>query len=161
MEKRKWWVFWLLAVALLAVREDSGVGLFSVGFYMILSKRFPRTGLAVCTVSFAYMIALTNLIMPLFSADISQRFTIKRFGQYATGEEASTIDIIWGIVSNPRRLIVEICTPFFGTILYLLGQWLPLAFVPAVSFAAWMVSGFPLLQLLLGKGDLCLQSRSP
>lgn len=156
MEKRRWWLFWLFAIALLAVREDSGIGLFSVGFYMILSKRFPRIGLAVCTLSFGYMVALTNLIMPLFSADISKRFMIERFGQYANGDEASTIDIIWGIVSNPWRLLVELFSPFFGTILYLLGQWLPLAFVPAVSPAAWMVAGFPLLKLFLGKGESVL-----
>lgn len=156
MEKRKWWVFWLFAILLLAVREDSGIGLFSVGFYMILSKRFPRIGLAVCTLSFGYMIALTNLIMPLFSADISKRFMMERFGQYANGDEASTIDIIWGIVSNPWRLLIELFSPFFGTILYLLGQWLPLAFVPAISPTAWMVAGFPLLKLFLGKGESVL-----
>jgi uncharacterized membrane protein len=156
MEKRKWWLFWLFAIALLAVREDSGIGLFSVGFYMILSKRFPRIGLAVCTLSFGYMVALTNLIMPLFSADISKRFMMERFGQYASGDEASTIDIIWGIVSNPWRLLIELFSPFFATIGYLLGQWLPLAFVPAISPAAWMVAGFPLLKLFLGKGESVL-----
>jgi uncharacterized membrane protein len=156
MEKRKWWMFWLLAGLILAVREDSGIGLFSVGIYMILSKRFPRTGLAVCTLSFGYMLALTNLIMPLFSADISKRFMMERFGQYASGEEASTVDIIWGIVSNPWRLLVELFSPFFDTIEYLLGQWLPLAFVPAVSPTAWIVAGFPLLKLFLGKGESVL-----
>lgn len=155
MEKRKWWLFWLIAVALLAVREDSGIGLFSVGFYMILSKR-PRIGLAVCTLSFGYMVALTNLIMPLFSADISKRFMMERFGQYASGDEASTVEIIWGIVSNPWRLLIELFSPFFATIGYLLGQWLPLAFVPAVSPTAWMVAGFPLLKLFLGKGESVL-----
>jgi len=156
MEKRKWWMFWLLAGLILAVREDSGVGLFSVGIYMILSKRFPRTGFAVCILSFGYMLALTNLIMPLFSEDISRRFMQERFGQYATGEDASTVEIIWGIVSNPWRLLVELFSPFFGTIEYLLGQWLPLAFVPAVSPTAWMVAGFPLLQLFLGQGESVL-----
>ncbi|MBD1922334.1 DUF2079 domain-containing protein [Microcoleus sp. FACHB-831] len=156
MEKRWWWLFWVLAVLILCVREDSGVGLFSVGFYMILSKRYPRIGLAVCTISFAYMIGLTNLIMPLFSKDISQRFMMERFGQYADGDEASTIEIIWGMVSNPWRLIVEFFTPLDRTIKYFLGQWLPLAFVPAVSPASWMVAGFPLLKLLLGKGTSVL-----
>ncbi|MEP0751555.1 DUF2079 domain-containing protein [Trichocoleus sp. Lan] len=156
MEKRWWWLFWVLAVLILAVREDSGVSLFSIGFYMILSKRYPKAGLAVCTLSFAYMIVLTNLIMPLFSEDISQRFMMERFGQYADGEEASTLEIIWGMVSNPWRLIVELFSPFFGTIKYLLGQWLPLAFVPAISPASWMVAGFPLLKLLLGKGQSVL-----
>ncbi|MFE1748148.1 DUF2079 domain-containing protein [Coleofasciculus sp. H7-2] len=156
MEKRWWWLFWVLAVLILAVREDSGVSLFSIGFYMILSKRYPRAGLAVCSLSFAYMIVLTNLIMPLFSEDISQRFMMERFGQYADGEEASTLEIIWGMVTNPWRLIVELFSPFFGTIKYLLGQWLPLAFVPAISPASWMVAGFPLLKLLLGKGQSVL-----
>jgi uncharacterized membrane protein len=156
MEKRKWWVFWLLAVLLLAVREDSGIGLFGVGVYMVLSRRFPRAGLATCILSFGYMLALTNLIMPLFSEDISKRFMMERFGQYATGEDASTVEIIWGIVSNPLRLLVELITPFPGTFLYLLGQWLPLAFVPAVSGAAWAIAGFPLLKLFLGQGESVL-----
>lgn len=152
MEKRWWPLFWILVVLILGVREDAGVGLFGVGFYLIVSKRYPKIGLAVCTLSFAYMVALTNLIMPLFSEDISQRFMMERFGQYADGEEASTLEIIWGMITNPWRLIGEIFTPFFGTLKYLLGQWLPLAFVPAVAPAAWMVAGFPLLKLLSAKG---------
>ncbi|MGL5925008.1 DUF2079 domain-containing protein [Chroococcidiopsis sp.] len=156
MEKRKWWVFWLLAVLLLAVREDSGIGLFGVGAYMVLSRRFPRAGLATCILSFGYMLALTNLIMPLFSEDISKRFMMERFGQYATGEDASTVEIIWGIVSNPWRLLVELITPFPGTFLYLLGQWLPLAFVPTLSGTAWAIAGFPLLKLFLGQGESVL-----
>ncbi|NEP01529.1 MAG: DUF2079 domain-containing protein [Symploca sp. SIO2E9] len=152
MEKRWWPLFWVLAILILAVREDSGVGLFGVGFYLILSQRYPKIGLAVCTLSFGYMVILTNLIMPLFSDDISRRFMLERFGQYADGAEASTLEIIWGMISNPWRLLVELFTPFFGTIKYLLGQWLPLAFIPAVAPASWMIAGFPLLKLFLGKG---------
>ncbi|MEB3282038.1 MAG: DUF2079 domain-containing protein [Lyngbya sp.] len=156
MEKRKWWLFWLFALFILGVREDSGVVLFGVGVYMILSRRYPKQGIGVCILSFGYMILLTNLIMPLFSEDISQRFMMERFGQYAEGEEASTLEIIWGIVSNPWRLIVEIFTPFFGTVKYLLGQGLPLAFVPAVAPASWMIAGFPLLKLFIAKGESVL-----
>ncbi|NET29075.1 DUF2079 domain-containing protein [Okeania sp. SIO1I7] len=152
MEKRRWSIFWILAILILAVREDAGVVLFGVGFYLILSKRYPKIGLAICTLSFAYMVALTNLIMPIFSEDISQRFMMERFGQYADGDEASTLEIIWGMISNPWRLIGEIFTPFFGTIKYLLGQWLPLAFVPAVAPASWMIAGFPLLKLFSAQG---------
>ena len=156
MEKRWWWLFWLMAGLILMVREDAGVGLFGVGVYMVLSRRFPRTGLAVCTISFGYMLVLTNLIMPLFSEDISKRFMLERFGQYADGDEATTLDIIWGMISNPIRLLVELVTPINRTILYLLGQWLPLAFIPAISPASWSIAGFPLLKLLLGKGDSVL-----
>lgn len=153
MEKRKWWLFWLMAIFILAVREDAGIGLFGVGVYMVLSKRFPRAGLTTCILSFGYILALTNLIMPIFSADISKRFMLEQFGQYAQGNEASTLDIIWGMVSNPWRFVVELVTPVDRTIRYLIGQWLPLIFIPALSPTSWMIAGFPLLKLFLGKGE--------
>ena len=156
MEKRWWWLFWILTILILGIREDSGVVLFGVGFYLIVSRRYPQIGLAVCTLSFGYMLLLTNLIMPLFSEDISRRFMMERFGQYATGNEASTLEIIWGMLSNPFRLVVELFSPFFRTVKYLAGQWLPLGFVPAVSGSAWAIASFPLLKLFLGQGDSVL-----
>ncbi|CAD5979154.1 hypothetical protein PCC9214_04473 [Planktothrix tepida] len=156
MEKRWWWLFWVCAVLILMVREDSAINLFGIGIYLILSKRYPVQGVLVCFLSFGYILALTNFIMPLFSADISERFMMERFGQYADGEEASTLEILWGIVSNPGRLIVELFTPFWGTLKYLLGQWLPLAFIPAIAPASWMIAGFPLLKLFMAKGESVL-----
>ena len=156
MEKRQWLWFWVMAVFILAVREDGGVGLFGVGVYMVLSKRFPRAGIATCILSFGYMLLLTNLIMPIFSEDISRRFMLERFGQYVDGDEASTLDIIGGMARNPIRLITELVTPVDRTINYLLGQWLPLAFIPAISPASWAIAGFPLLKLFLGKGESVL-----
>lgn len=156
MEKRWWWLFWLMAILVLAVREDAGIGLFGVGVYMVLSKRFPRAGIGVCLLSFGYVLILTNLIMPLFSKDISQRFMLERFGQYAQGKEASTLEILWGMIANPLRLLIELVTPVDKTIRYLLGQWLPLAFVPAAAPASWMIAGFPLLQILLSRGESVL-----
>ena len=156
MEKRRWWLFSILTICTLAVREDSGITLFGVGVYLILSRRYPKIGLIVCSLGFLYMVALTNLIMPLFSDDIAKRFMLERFGQYASGESASTLEIIWGMISNPWRLIVQLVTPFGETIKYLLGQWLPLAFIPAVAPASWAIAGFPLLKLLLGQGESVL-----
>ena len=156
MEKRCWWLFWVMAILTLAVREDAGVGLFGVGVYLVLSRRYPRIGLGICALSFGYMVWLTNAIMPLFSEDISRRFMMERFGQYAEGTDASTIDIIRGMIAQPWRLIVELFTPFWETVLYLLGQWLPLAFVPAIAPASWAIAGFPLLKLFLGQGDSVL-----
>lgn len=157
MEKRCWWLFWVLAALILLVREDAGIGLFGVGVYLVLSRRHPSTGLALCTVSFGYMVLLTTAIMPLFSEDISQRFMMERFGQYAPGqEEASSLEIIWGIVSNPLRLLAELVTPVDRTLSYWVGQVLPLAFVPAVSPTAWAIAGFPLLKLFIAKGESVL-----
>ncbi|WP_036477786.1 DUF2079 domain-containing protein [Myxosarcina sp. GI1] len=156
MEKRWWWLFGILTVCTLAVREDSGITLFGVGVYLVLSRRYPRLGLAVCSLSLIYIIALTNLVMPLFSDDISKRFMLERFGQYAEGDEASTLEIISNMIRNPGVLLVELFTPVFGTVKYLLGQWLPLAFIPAVAPVSWAIASFPLLKLLLGKGDSVL-----
>lgn len=149
LEKRLWWLVWLLAVLTLAVREDSGVVLFGVGFYLLVSRRYLWLGAGLCVLSLAYMLLLTNVVMPLFSADISQRFMIEQFGQFVETKEASTLQVLWGILSNPVRLVVEIMTPFNQTLRYLLGQWLPLAFVTVISPSAWLLAGFPTLKLLI------------
>ncbi|MEM7596028.1 MAG: DUF2079 domain-containing protein, partial [Cyanobacteria bacterium P01_A01_bin.83] len=156
MEKRCWWLFWLLAICVLSIREDSGITLFGVGAYLILSRRYPRIGLGVCLASGGYVLAVTNLIMPLFSDDVSKRFMLENFGQYAEGDQASTLEIIFNMITNPGLLIRELFTPVFGTFKYLLGQWLPLAFIPIFAPGAWSISLFPLLKLFLSQGDLVL-----
>lgn len=153
LEKRNWWIFGLLVLLTLAVREDSGVILFSIGFYLLVSRRFPWLGLGLCGLSLGYILALTNLIMPLFSNDVSQRFTIEEFGHFVDGEEASTLDVIWGMVSNPWRLILAILTPFDRTIRYLLGHWVPLAFVSIISPSSWALVSFPLFKILVRQQD--------
>ncbi len=156
MEKRCWWLFALLALITLTVREDSAISLFGIGIYLIASRRYPRIGLSLCGVSVIYILTLTNLIMPLFSDDVSKRFMLERFGQYATGEEASTLEILWGMLTNPLLLIKEIFTPFGDTISYLLGHWLPFAFIPALSPTSWIISAFPLFKLFVGQGKSVL-----
>jgi hypothetical protein len=94
--------------------------------------------------------------MPLFSDDIAKRFMLERFGQYADGNEASTLEIIGNMIRHPWRLVLELFTPWWETWKYLLGQWLPLAFIPAVAPAAWIIAIFPLLKLFLGQGDTVL-----
>ena len=153
LEKRWWWLFWLMAGLTLLVREDAGILLFGIGLYLALSRRFPLVGIALCSVSFAYVMAATNIFMPLFSRDISQRFMVERFGHFASGNEASTFDILGGILSNPMRLIAHVFSSFDLKVSYLLAQTLSLAFVPLISPSAWMMISAPLAQLLLQGGD--------
>ncbi len=153
MERRIWWLFWVMVALILIVRQDAGIGLFGIGVYMVVSRRFPRAGLAVCTLAFSYVVIATNVFMPMFSQDISRRFMMERFGQYATGDSATTLDILWAIVSNPVRLIANILRQPEVKIFYLLAQTLPLAFVPFVAPYSWAIAGFPLLQLFLQKGE--------
>jgi len=153
MEKRWWWLFSILVVCILAVREDAGVSLFGIGVYLTLSRRYPKLGLGLCSLSFLYMVALTNWVMPLFSDDISRRFMLERFGQYVDGDEATTLQILWAILSDPVRLVRELLTPFGRKFNYLLGQLLPLGFIPVISPPAWPIAGFPLLQIFLQRGQ--------
>jgi len=153
LEKRWWWLFGSMIILTLLVRQDTGVILFGIGVYLILSRRFPRIGLALCTVSFGYILVVTNWIMPLFSDDISQRFMIERFGQFAEGQKASTLEILWGIVSQPGRLLMQLFSRPLDKVGYLLVQALPLALLPLLSPSAWAIAGFPFLQLLLQQGE--------
>jgi uncharacterized membrane protein len=149
LEKRSWWWFGILAVLILATREDSGILLFSIGVYLLLSRRNPWVGLAVCIVSFSYCTIVTSKVMPLFSHDVSKRFLIEEFGHFVEGEKTSSLEVLWGMISNPFKVMVEIVSPFSQTLSYLVGLFLPLAFVSAISGATWILIAFPLLALLL------------
>lgn len=153
LEKRWWGLFWLMAVCTVLVREDAGVLLFGIGLYLILSRRFPSVGVGLCGLGFGYVVLATNVLMPLFSRDISQRFMIERFGHFATGDEASTLDILVAILLNPLKLLSQVLSSLDQKVFYLLGQALPLAFVPLVSPSAWVMVSTPLAQLLLQGGE--------
>ncbi len=156
MEKRLWSVFWICAILLLGVRQDVGIALFSIGVYMIISKRFPWMGIAVCLISVAYMLLVTQQIMPIFSADVSKRMTIERFGHFANSSEASSIEIILDIIKNPFRLVAEIFYKFHDKFAYLLIHTLPLGLVPLISLASWTTAAFPLLYLFLQRAGSAL-----
>jgi uncharacterized membrane protein len=154
MEKRIWWLFWLLAACTLIVRQDTGVILFGVGIYLAVSRRHPRVGIVLCTLSLGYILLATNVFMPMFSQDISRRFMIERFGQYADSDHATTLQILWAIVSNPGRLLYQLFIRSGDQkIFYLLAQGLPLMFIPLMARPAWIIAGFPLLQLFLQQGE--------
>ncbi len=148
VEQRRWWVFWMAAAVVLAIREDAGVILFSIGCYLAVSRR-PGLGLATCVVSLGYILVLTNVVMPLFSEDISRRFMIEQFAPYVDSNEATTLDVIKGLLTRPGQLLSDLVTPVDRTLKYLLAQWLPLAFVPAISPSAWALSAFPLVKLFI------------
>lgn len=156
MEKQKWWLFFLCAILLLAVRQDVGISLFSIGFYMLVSRRFPRMGLVVCFLSLGYILLVTQYIMPQFSADVARRMTIERFGQFTTNSEASTVDIILAILTNPMRLLRELVRGFPNKLGYIVVHSLALGIIPVLSRATW-TAGFPLLYLFLQRASNALK----
>ncbi len=156
LEKRWWWLYGAMALLIPFVREDSGIVLFSIGFYLIVSRRHPWLGAGLCAYGLSYILILTNWGMPQFSADVSDRFMIERFGQYIDDESASTLDVLIAMATKPWIVVRELVTPFDRTLRYLLGQWLPFMFIPAIAPESWLVAGFPLLKLLIAKGDSVL-----
>jgi hypothetical protein len=153
MEYRRWFLFALLCVAIVLVREDSAITLFGVGAYLLASRRHPRIGLSVCIFSVGYFYLVTNVFMPIFSEDISQRFMIEKFGQFVDHQAASTLDVVWTMIRQPGLTLRELFSPPGDTALYFIEHWLPLAFVPALSPATWILTAPPLLQLLLSEGS--------
>lgn len=153
LEKRWWWLFWAMALCTVLAREDAGILLFAIGLYLILSRRFPWVGAGLCGLGFGYVMLATNTLMPMFSRDISQRFMIERFGHFATGNEASTAEILVSILTNPIKLMQHVLSALDQKLFYLLAQTLPLAFVPLASPSAWVLVSTPLAQLFLQGGE--------
>lgn len=149
LEKQRWVLFWIFAVLTLGTREDAGIALFGIGVYLIFSRRYPRTGVALCAVSFSYVALITNTVMPMFSTDSSRLYLANYFRKFVKTETPSTLELLWAIISQPQIIIQVLFTNFGRRILYLLGHWLPLAFVPVITPSAWIMTVFPLSVLLL------------
>ncbi len=155
MEKQRWRIFWLMVLLVLGVREDTGIMLFGIGLFLLVSRRHPKLGAALCLISFVYVAGVTNLVMTQFSSDNPRLYMADKFRQFAGGEESpSTLRILWGMLTNPIALLQALLTPFNRRLSYLLGQWVPLAFVPAISPASWIMGGVPLLTIFIQSGQL-------
>lgn len=153
VEKRQWLWVAVMALLILAIREDTGIVLFSIGLYLLVSRRVPRVGALLCIASVGYVVLATQVFMPLFSQDISRRFMIERFGQFVEQPEASTGEMLWAIATNPLLLLQEWLTPVSLTVRYLLGHWLPLVFIPAIAPSCWVMTLLPLTQIFLQQGE--------
>ncbi len=156
LEKKNWVWFWICALLVLGVREEIGIVLFGIGAYLIVSRRYPWIGLAVCILSFSYVTFVTSVIQPQFSPDVSRLYLANRFKQFVDTDHPSTLQVLWGMITHPIALAQSLFTPLDRRLNYLAGQWLALAFVPAVSGAAWTLTGFPLLYLFSQSGTSAL-----
>jgi uncharacterized membrane protein len=149
IEKQRWRWMGLALLLVLMSREDTGITIFSIGAYLLLSRRHPWVGAGLCIAGGGYLLIVTNVVMPLFSDEVAQHFMSGVYGQYVTGDKPSTLTVLKGLVLNPGRLLIGLVTPISETVRYVLGQALPLMFVPLISPATWLNAGAPLLALLL------------
>jgi hypothetical protein len=79
---------------------------------------------------------------------------VENFGQYiGEREKASSLQVLSMVLRQPLLLLRELISPPGDTLLYLLGQGLPLMFVPYLTVDTWLLMGLPLLGLLLAQGS--------
>ena len=148
LEKRRWWWFWGLVLLVLGIREDAGITLFGIGLLLLLSRRSPKVGAALCVLSFVYVAVVTNVVIMQFSHDNPRLYMSDRFQQFVPGNPApSTLEVLWGMITHPVALVQTLFSPFHRRFFYLIGQWLPLAFIPAISPATWVLTAPPLIAL--------------
>ena len=149
LEKRSWKLFWLLVALTLGVREDTGIILFGIGVYLVLSRRYIQTGLALCLLSFCYVVIVTNILMPIFSNDNSRLYLAPYFSHFIKSNNPTTLELLWAIISQPQVMLQVFFGDLNHRLRYILGEWQPLAFVPAFSASAWTIAGFPLLETII------------
>ena len=123
--------------------------MFGIGAYLIVNRRYPRAGIALCALSFSYMVFITNTIMPMFLVDNSHLYLANYFRKFVKTGKPSTLELLWAIISQPQLIIEVFFKDASRRILYLVGHWLPLAFVPVITQSAWLMTVFRLLVLLL------------
>ncbi len=151
--KRRFFLFFLLSLLTLTIREDAGVTLFGIGLYLAFNRKSWQFGVGLCLISFAYVTAVTNWIMPAFSDDNSKLYLTSFFQEFVTSENPSTLELLWGIISQPHKILQIFFSDIGKRLRYLLGLVLPLGFLPVVSLPAWVMSFPPLLTILIQSGS--------
>ncbi len=80
----------LSALLIPLIREDTGVLLVAVGAWLLVRER-QRWPLALAFIAWGggWVMACTNLLMPMFSDDNAKRFMVENFGQYLSEDTAA------------------------------------------------------------------------
>lgn len=144
---RRW--FWRMLIPMvlaLLCRLDTTIGIALVGLYALLLRwqsarilpdqsRSPmpwRFGLTLIASAVAWYLFVTNLMVPSFTDRPGYLFLehYKEFG-------ATPGEIVWNVVSNPLNTLRIIFTP--PRPWFLLGMFLPLAFLSLLNWRALLV----------------------
>ena len=154
-EKRRWLVV-LSALLMPLIREDTGVLLVAIGAWLLVREQ-QRWPLALALIAWGggWVMACTNLLMPMFSDDNAKRFMVENFGQYLGEDHAngsSSFGTLRQVLSQPALLLQQLVDPPGQTLLYLLGQGLPFLFIPLISLDTALLAGPSLLGLFLAQG---------
>ena len=157
LQERRQWLIGVAALLIPLIREDTGILLVAIGFWLLVRHR-RQWLLALMLISYGggWMVLTTSTLMPLFSDDNSKRFMVENFGQYlepSHAEGANSLTMLKQALQQPLLLLKELGDPPLQSLLYLLGQSLPFLFVPLISLDSWILAGPSLLGLFLAQGS--------
>ena len=156
LERRIWQVL-IAASLLLLVREDSGLLLFSLGFWALVRRSDMRWfGLGLMVAAFGWVLLVTGWIQPAVDSSLNDRFLTEKFGHLVDDISGGTLSVLLTLLSRPFAVLLALVTPPVATLGFLLALSLPLLFIPLISVdAALLVSG-PLLVALVSQGQNAL-----
>ena len=157
MLDRRWRMVISSSVALLLVREDSGLLLFSIGLWAAVRRpELRRIGVGLMLISFAWVLLVTGLIQPSVDASLSDRFLQEKFGHLVEDVSGGTWSVLLQMLQKPAALLEALVSPPGATLGFLIALSLPLLLVPLFSVDAALIVSAPLLIALLSQGRTAL-----
>ncbi len=154
---RRWRQVAAASIALLLVREDSGLLVFSIGLWAAVRRPDARLiGVVLMVMSFAWVLVVTGVIQPSVDASLSDRFLQEKFGHLVDDVTGGTWSVLVQMLQNPAALLEALVSPPGATLGFLLALTLPLIFVPLFSVDAALIVSAPLLIALLSQGRTAL-----
>ena len=139
--------------ALLLVREDSGLLLFSIGVWTAVRRPDVRgMGIGLMLISSAWVFLVTGLIQPSVDASLSDRFLQEKFGHLVEDVSGGTWSVLFQMLQNPVALLQALVSPPGATLGFLIALSLPLLLVPLFSVDVALIVSAPLLIALLSQG---------
>ncbi len=151
------WQVLLFGALLLAVREDSGLLLFSLGLWAAVRQpRMRIIGMVLMLVSFVWVLLVTGWIQPMVDSSLADRFLQEKFGHLVEDPSGGTAAVLLAMLQRPLALLQALVSPPGGTLGFVLALSLPLLFVPLRSVDALLLMLAPLLIALLSQGRSAL-----
>ena len=154
---RRLWLVILPSIALLLVREDSGLLLFSIGLWAAVRRPdVRRIGVGLMLISFAWVFLVTGFVQPSVDASLSDRFLQEKFGHLVEDVSGGTWSVLLQMAQKPVALLEALVSPPGATLGFLLALTLPLLLVPLFSVDVALIVSAPLLIALLSQGRTAL-----
>lgn len=157
MLERRWHRVVLSSIALLLVREDSGLLLFSIGLWATVRRPDLRgIGFGLMVISSVWVFVVTGLIQPSVDASLADRFLQEKFGHLVADVSGGTLSVSFQMLQKPVAVLEALVSPPGATFGFLIALSLPLLLVPLLSVDAALMVSVPLLIALLSQGRTAL-----